>query len=195
MNSKEVALCSVFTALGIMLERIRIPTLPGQVQFYFWEIPVVIALLLFGFRLGFSVAVLTAFGQALIFPRALGFLFPIWNLIAMLTTLIGVYVGQRLVKWRVSRTSQANMLKIKPVLYLVSLAIVFRLSLMPFVNYFMYRFMMPIFVGRSFSDAFIMALMPGLLAYDAIIMLYTVPTSYIIAKMINKNLNIGNQLF
>ncbi len=193
MNAKEVALCSVFTAIAIALDRVRIPL--GPIPFYFWEIPIVIALLLFGFKFGFSVAALSVFGQALIFPRALGFLFPIWNLIAMSTVLIGVALVQRLITWRASRTSQVKPFRIKPVVYFTFTAIVFRLLLLPFVNYFMYKFMMPIMVGPSFSDAYIMALMPGLLIFDAILVLYTVPTSYIIAKTVQKNLKIGNQLF
>jgi hypothetical protein len=50
-------------------------------------------------------------------------------------------------------------------------------------------------IGQSFSDAYIIALTPGLLVFDAILLLYTVPTSYIIAKTVNKNLNIGNHIF
>ncbi len=88
MNTKEVALCSVFTAIAIALDQVRIPTITGLPSFYFWEIPIVIALLLFGFKFGFAVATLSVFGQALFFPRVLGFLFPIWNLIIMSTTLV-----------------------------------------------------------------------------------------------------------
>ena len=171
MNAKEVALCSVFTALAIALDRFRIPL--GPVSFYFWEIPIVIALLLFGFKFGFSVAALSAFGSALIFPRAYGMLFPIWNLIAMSTVLVAVSLVQRLITWRVSRTSEVKPFRIKPVIYFTAAAMAIRLAAMPFVNYFMYKFMMPIMVGPSFTDAAIMALIPGLLVFDAVLVLYT----------------------
>jgi hypothetical protein len=149
--------------------------------------------LLFGLKLS-SIATLTAFGQALIFPRALGVLFPIWNLIAMLTGIIGVYLGYKLVKWRASRKPQTNNAEIKPGRYFVSLSIIFRLTLMPIVDFFMYKFMMPLF-GPGFSDAHIIGLMPILLVFDLILVLYTVPTSYAIAKMVNRKLNLGNQVF
>jgi riboflavin transporter FmnP len=193
MNSKEVALCSVFTAIAISLGDVRIPTITGLPLFYFWEIPIVIALLLFGFKIGFTITALTACGQALIFPRALGVIFPIWNFIAMLTGIVGVYLGYKLVKWRASRNPQVNIAEIKPARYFLSLSIVFRLAFMPFVDFFMYKFLMPIF-GPSFSDAYIMGLMPGLLVFDLILVLYTVPTSYAIAKIVNRNLNLGNQI-
>jgi hypothetical protein len=196
MNTKEVALCSIFTAIAIALERVRIPAVFAPIQFYFWEIPIVIAALLFGLKFGFSVAALSAFGQALIFPRALGFLFPIWNLIEMSAALVGVYLAQRLITWRISRTSQEKAFKkIKPVVYFTASVMAVRFAVTPFVNFFMYKYMMPIVVGQSFSDAYIIALTPALLVFDAILVFYSVPTSYIIAKMLNKNLSIGNRIF
>jgi len=195
MNTKEVALCSIFTAIAIALERVRISAIFASVQFYFWEIPIVIAALLFGLKFGFSVAALSAFGQALIFPRALGFIFPIWNLIEMSAALVGVFLAQRLIMWRTSRTSQVKAFKIKPVVYFTAAAMAVRLTVTPFVNFFMYKYMMPIVVGQSFSDAYIIAMTPALLVFDIILVLYSVPTSYIIAKTINKNLSIGNHIF
>jgi riboflavin transporter FmnP len=194
MNAKEVATCSIFTATAIALDQVRIPTLPGQVSFYFWEIPIVIALLLFGFKLGLTVAVLSSIGQALIFPRPLGFLAPIWNLTVMLSTLVGVALAQKFITWKTSRTPKLKEFKIKPVAIFTSSTLACRLALTPFVNYFMYKYMMPIMVGPSFSDAQILMLMPGLLAFDTILVLYTVPTSHIVAKTVNKNLRMGNTL-
>jgi hypothetical protein len=113
----------------------------------------------------------------------------------MSTVLVGVSLAYRLIAWKTSRTSQVKAFRIEPVVYYTSLAMVFRLTVTPFVNYFMYKFMMPIVVGQSFSDAAIIALVPGLLVFDAILVLYSVPTSYMIAKIINKNLSVGNHIF
>lgn len=195
MNAKAVALCSMFTAIAIILDRVRIPTLPGQVQFYFWEIPIVIALLLFGFKLGFSVAVLSALGQALIFPRALGFLFPIWSIIVMSTLIVGVNVAYRILAWRASKSSGLKSFRIAPVVCLTASAIVFRLAPSPFINFFMYKYMMPLIGAPILSDATIIGMIPWLLAFDTILVLYTVPTSHAMAKIINKNLKVGNQVF
>ncbi|XHH09038.1 MAG: ECF transporter S component [Candidatus Bathyarchaeia archaeon] len=193
MNSKEVALCSIFTAIAIALSQIRIPTITGLPSFYFWEIPIVIAALLYGFKLGVLVAALSAIGQTLIFPRALGFLFPLWNFSIMLTTLIGLFLAYSLLKWKISKKEQVAPLKVNSVIYYTALALILRLALSPFINYFMYKFMMPIITGQMFSDITIIALMPILLAFDTILTIYTIPTGYLISKMVNNNLKIGNQ--
>jgi riboflavin transporter FmnP len=198
MNAKEVALCSIFAAIAIALERVRIPAVFAQVQFYFWEIPIIIALLLFGLKVGFSIAAITAFGQALIFPRALGFLFPFWNLVAMSTFLVGIFLVQRLINHRangVSGVSDVKHFRIKPVVWFIIAAMIFRLSMMPFVNFFMYKFLMPLVIGQIYSDVTIIAMIPSTMVFDAIFTLYTIPIAYMIAKKVNETLKIGNTIF
>lgn len=195
MNAKEIALCSIFAAIAIALERVRIPAIFAQVQFYFWEIPIIIALLLFGLKVGFSIAAITAFGQALIFPRALGFLFPFWNLIAMSTFLVAVFLVQLLINHRANGVSDVKYFGIKPIVWFTIVAMIFRLSVMPFVNFFMYKFMMPLVVGHFFSDVAIIAMIPSTMVFDAVFTLYTIPIAYMIAKRVNRTLKIGNCIF
>ncbi|MGD6809151.1 MAG: ECF transporter S component [Candidatus Bathyarchaeia archaeon] len=193
MHAKEIAVCSSFTAVSIALSQIRIPTIADLPFFYFWEIPIVIAALLFGFKVGVLTAALSSIGQALIFPKALGFLFPIWNFIIMLTSLIGIFLAYSLIKWKTTKKVQINPSKVNHVIMFTVSALIIRLLVSPFVNYFMYKFMMPIVTGQSFSDIYIIGLMPVLLAFDTILTCYTIPTSYLIAKVADNNLKIGNQ--
>lgn len=195
MNAKEVALCSVFAAVAIALDRFRIPAVFAQVQFYFWEIPIIIALLLFGFKVGFSIAAITAFGQALIYPRALGFLFPFWNLLAMSTFIVSVTLVKQILDRRKNDVTTMNYNRIKPIIYLTSISMAVRLLVMPFVNFFMYKYMMPIFVGQSFSDVAIIAMVPSSMVFDVILTLYTIPIAYMIAKKVYKILNVGHHIF
>ncbi len=192
MNAITVALCGVFAAVAIVLGRFSINL--GPIIFYFWEIPIVVALLLFGFKLGFTVATVSIFAQAIIFPRPIGLLFPVWNLIAMSTTLVAVSLTQWIIARKKFDALQAKKSRLKPVFCFVSAALVVRLSVMPFVNYFMYKFMMPLIVGRVYSDVYLAAFIPLLLIYDAVLIFYTVPTSYVIAKKVNSNLKMGNTL-
>lgn len=194
MNAKEVALCSVFAAAAIALDRFRIPAVFAQVQFYFWEIPIIIALLLFGFKVGFSIAAITAFGQALIYPRALGLLFPFWNLAAMSTFLVSVTLVQQILGRRKKDVLDNSFNRIKPIIYFISISMAVRLLVMPFVNFFMYKYMMPIFVGQSFSDVAIIAMVPSSMVFDIILTLYTIPTAYVIAKKVNITLNEGHRI-
>ncbi len=191
MNAKAVAMCSLFVALAIVLYRIRIPV--PSFQLYFWEIPIVAALLLFGPRFGFTVAGISVFAQAAIFPSQLGIIFPVWNLIAMSTTLIAVALMQWLIKnWR-SSESETRRMRVKPVFILVVAALILRETVMPFVNYFMYKFMMPL-AGQTFTDVAIMSAVTLSLIYDAVLVLYTVPFSYEIAKRVNVSLKMGNTI-
>ncbi len=195
MNAKEVALCSVFAAVAIALDRFRIPAVFAPLQFYFWEIPIIIALLLFGFKVGFSIAAITAFGQALIYPRALGFLFPFWNLLAMSTFIVSVTLVKQILDRRKNDVTTMNYNRIKPIIYLTSISMAVRLLVMPFVNFFMYKYMMPIFVGQSFSDVAIIAMVPSSMIFDVILTLYTIPIAYMIAKKVYKILNVGHHIF
>lgn len=188
MNAKAVALCSVFVAIAIILDRITIPF--GRVAFYFWEIPIVIALLLFGYKFSLTVATITAFAQALIFPRSIGFLFPVWNLIAMFVTLTSVALAQYVITKKLMGPGKLNSEK-KLISLLVLPALIVRVTVMPFVDYFMYKIMMPLFVGQVFTDVYIMSLLPFWLIYNSVLIIYTVPAGYKIAKTINQNLNMG----
>jgi riboflavin transporter FmnP len=191
MNAKAVAMCSLFVALNIVLYRVRVPV--PLFQFYFWEIPIVVAMLLFGFKFGLSVAVLSAFFQALIFPPALGIIFPIWNIIAMSTTLIAVGLTRWLITtWRSSGSGTSN-LSAKPMIFLVIAALILREAVMPFVNYFMWKFMVPL-AGQATSDVVVMGAVTASLIYDAILVLYTVPIGYLIAKRVNVSLRMGNTI-
>jgi riboflavin transporter FmnP len=191
MNAKAVAMCSLFVALNIVLYRVRVPV--PSFQFYFWEIPIVVAILLFGFKFGLSVAVLSAFCQALIFPPALGIIFPIWNIIAMSTTLMAVALTRWLITtWRSSGSETRNMWA-KPMVFLVIAALILREAVMPFVNYFMWKFMVPL-AGQATSDVVVIGAVTASLIYDAILVLYTVPIGYLIAKRVNVSLRIGNTI-
>ncbi|XHH09813.1 MAG: ECF transporter S component [Candidatus Bathyarchaeia archaeon] len=189
MNAKSVALCSMFVALAVLLARITIPV--GPISLYFWEIPIVIALLLFGNRFGFTVAVISVFTQALVFPRSMGLLFPVWNLIAMSTTLAAI----ALIRWffchKISETKYKAKSEKRMLIGFVAAALLLRVGIMPFVDYFMYKFMLPIFIGQAYTDTYIMGLMSFILVYNTVLTLYTVPTSYTIARKLNQSLKIS----
>jgi hypothetical protein len=191
MNSRNVALCSVFVAIAIILDRFTIPFV--KVSFDFWEIPLVIALLLFGYRFSLIVATVTVFAQALIFPRSLGLLFPVWNLVAISITLTSVALVQYFITKKAKGSLRINSEK-KIILFLVLPALVVRVAVMPFIDYFMYKVMMPIVVGEVFTDATIIGLLPFWLIFNSVLILYTVPISYTIAKKVNRDLRMGNSL-
>jgi len=194
VNARAIAIIIAFAALSIALVPFRIPTLywPGF-YYYFWEIPIVAAFLLFGLKCGVSVAALNGVARMLLFPGPLGFFIPPWGLVVTSSTLLGVYLAYRLLTRRASQ--EKTLLGRRPVVYFTGLGVLSRAAIMSFLDYaVLYRVLLPLVLGRSFSDAYIIALMPGIVFFNVIVPLYTIPISYFIAKTVSKNLKVGNQL-
>ena len=191
LNTKAIALTIVFTALAIALSPIAIPAgyLPGF--FYrFWEIPIVAAFLLLGPKSGVIVAVLRTVAALTLFPGPAGVVGPPVTLLVTLNMLLGVYVADRLLK---RKASQDENLGTKPVMYFTALGTLTRVALSTFVTYVLFRFLLPL-VGFSFSDTQIMALIPVVMLFDLTLSLYTIPVGYLMARIVSRNLKIGNQL-
>jgi hypothetical protein len=64
------------------------------------------------------------------------------------------------------------------------------MAIVQFIMYPVWRFFLP----RVLSDAQIMVLVPPLLLFALTLCLYTIPIGYLIAKIVNKTLAVGNKL-
>jgi riboflavin transporter FmnP len=102
MNTKTLATIAVFSAVTISLNPISIPApfLPNF-PYRFWDIPIIVAFFLFGFKVALSIAALNGVGQLLLFPRPIGVVAPIWFFIAILTLLLGLYSVTKLLNRRI----------------------------------------------------------------------------------------------
>jgi hypothetical protein len=191
MKTQSIALIITFTALCVSLVPFRIPTLfwPGF-YYYFWEIPLVAAFLLFGFKVAFSISVLNALARLLIFPGQSPLLAFIISFMPLLTMLLGVYLAQKLVQRQVSNGKLIS--AARATVYFATLGVIVRAGIMPFIDYAQYHFLFPLFLGRDFSEAYILALMPGIVMFNILVPLYGVSIGYIVAKAVGKNLKIGN---
>ena len=99
MNTKEIALTMVFTAIAIVLTPIAVPAGYLLGFFYrFWEIPIVAAFLLLGPKIGVAVTLLRTLAELTLFPGPAGALGPIMVLPVTLAMLLGTYVGGVLLK-------------------------------------------------------------------------------------------------
>jgi riboflavin transporter FmnP len=193
MNTKEITLIITFTALCIVLIPIRIPTLywPGF-NYYFWEIPIVAAFLLFGFKVAFPISVLNAVVKLVFFPGQAPLLGFIIGFMPTLTMLFGVYLAQKFIKTRVSDGKTISATR-ATILY-TALGVAARAGIMPFIDYAQYHLLFPLFLGRDFSEAFILALMPGIVLFNILVPLYGVSIGFLLAKAVNKNLKMGTKL-
>jgi riboflavin transporter FmnP len=191
LNTKTIALIIVFTALAIVLNPVGVPAvfLHGF-YFRFWEIPIVVAFLLLGPKIGVTVAVLRTLSEMTLFPGPAVFIGPPITLLSTLGMLLGLYIANRLLRHKGSNNITHG---IKPVTYFTALGTLVRMSFTPFLTYILYSFLLPI-VGINVPQSAIMGLIPLVLLFDLILSLYTIPAGYIIARIVSRNLKVGNQL-
>lgn len=182
----------MFSALTIALDPVRIPSVYLLGVFYrFCEIPIVAALLLFGPKIGVSVAVLNVAAEIILVPGPTVFVSPPFVLMLTLSMLLGVYSALRFLKPRASLSENRGT---KAIIYFTAFGALFRTALAPFILYPLYRFLLSLVVGLSFSDIQVIALMPSLMLYAFTFSLYTIPIGYLIARTVSRNLKVGNQL-
>ena len=144
MNSKSIALIVTFTALCIALIPIRVPTIfwPGF-YFYFWEIPIIAAFLLFGLKVALSISVLNGVAR-LFFPGQAPLLGFIIQFMPLLTMLLGVYLAEKLVQSRISGGKSIS--AARATVYFTAIGVAVRVGIMPFIDYAQYHFLFPLFL-------------------------------------------------
>jgi riboflavin transporter FmnP len=190
MKTKSIALAIMFAAIAIGLTAIKIPTFfyPGGF-FRFSQIPVVIAFLLFGFRIGGLVGFVTLLGQIAVFPfnpSAVFIAYPM-EFASALVMFVGMHLSNRLIKN--DSSGRYSLLK-KPAIGLTAFAALFRGGIIPFADYGVaFHVLVPLVVQVKLPEAYIVALVPSFFAYNVIVPLYTVPVAYFIAKRVSRSLN------
>lgn len=101
-SSRKIALVALFTALAAILNLLISVPDPGAsfLLFEVWEIPILTVLLIMGIRGAATVAVLNALVLEAIKPGALP-TGPLYNLIAILSTFVGVLLSRRVIEaWK-----------------------------------------------------------------------------------------------
>jgi len=188
MNTKEITLIVTFAALTIALDPFRIPSvyLPG-VYYRFCEIPIVVAFLLFGPRIGISIAALNVFAEIVLFPGPVVFVGRPVVFVLVLSMFLGIYSANFLLKRKAQLSSNFNL---KTAIYYTAFGTLIRTAVAPLVNYPFYRFAVPLLTGLSLSNAYVMALMPAFMIYALTFSLYTIPIGYLIARTVSRNLKL-----
>jgi riboflavin transporter FmnP len=191
MNARSIALITTFAAIAIALNTIRIPTIywPGF-SYHFSEIPIVVAFLLFGPTVGVLVDVLHIAGQLLFFPVGpVGFVVYPMGFVAVLLMLAGVYLASRFTSRKVG--SEKPLSEKKRTIYLTAFAAAIRGGIMPFLTYgVLYHALLPLVLGTSIPEAYIIALVPSFVLYNVTLPLYTVPIAYFVATKVGRYLKI-----
>jgi hypothetical protein len=178
MKTKVLALTITFAAVTIFLNPrfsgLAIPSFVPTLWFQFWEIPVFAAFLLFGFKPSLLVAVLNTTILLLISP-GLPFNEPISNLTAVVSTLIGLWLADNLLIRK--KIEEKGHRTLKGLIISTVISIMIRLVIMmPYIYV----------VCTIFGTIGLVIPLFSLIAlYDTIVVIYSVPVAYMIAKAVS----------
>ena len=196
MDTKTLSTTIVFAAVTVALNPaisgIAIPAPYAPYLLYqIWEIPIVAAFVLINRKSAVSIALLNAVVLVTFFPGALpsG---PIYNLIAILSMLLGIFIVQKSYKTKIPTNSTQNeseYTKTKFVTLSTVLGIILRVVVMTVVNYVVLRYPYPL--GYQIEElAIVTVFLPPTGLFNATLALYTIPVGLFVAKAINKNLKL-----
>jgi len=183
LDTKKLAVAAVFSALTVALNlsplKFPAPFLPF-LYYQVWEIPIVVALLLFGPATAVLVSIVNTVALIALFPGALP-TGPVYNLAAVLSMLAGVYGGQWLTK-KVGKNQKEAFLVIAVTL----LGVALRVAAMSVVNWEFIKYPPP--VGFSMPEETVAAIMPLVAFFNGSLAAYTVPAGYFLAKAISRGI-------
>lgn len=190
MKTKALAASIVFAALTVALNPaisgIGIPAPYAPFLIYgLWEIPIVAAFLLIGPAAGTLISLLNAVVLFAFFPGALP-TGPFYNLIAIFSMLLGVYLGRKLFA---ARSTQGQVV-LKIAAASTVLGIIIRVLAMTIVNYVTLRYDYPI--GFSMTELQILAFLPAAALFNGTVALYSVPIGEFIADVVKSRLKFNN---
>jgi riboflavin transporter FmnP len=186
MDSKKISILVVFAALTVFLNisPIKIPAPYAPFLIYqLWEIPIVTVSILYGFQMGVSVSIINTLILLLIYPGALP-TGPIYNFIAVLSMLSGIYIVKKLYLTFIKINNE----KISNIASTI-LGIIMRVIIMTILNWIVLPFPPPI--GFSLPLDITIAYLPLIGFFNATLALYTIPLGLMLAKAVNDRLNIS----
>jgi len=191
MNTKALAMSIMFAGVAIVLNPvitgIRIPS-PFLTGLYYqvWDIPILIAFLLLGFKYGVFAGVLNSFFLFAVFPGPSQPFYAPSNVVAQFSMMIGIYLAIKIFIQR--ELPKKTISRIKLIVTSTILGILVRLPIMLAVMFAILRYFM------GLTEPIVLALLFVQVIYILVISAYTIPIAFVIARAVNKNLKVGNQL-
>jgi riboflavin transporter FmnP len=192
-NTRTLALIIIFISLAIALNvygpKIPFPIAPF-LYYQLWEIPIVVAFLAIGPKAGVTITVINSLILLAVFPGGLP-TGPLYNLIAVLAMLIGIYIPYRIATHGCKIENLGSFLRQHVKLITVAataLGIIFRVVITSFVNYFALQ--QPYPIGFSFQPVDALAFLPVGAVFNATIAIYTIPVAIGIAIALTSRVKI-----
>jgi riboflavin transporter FmnP len=184
VNTKTLALIIIFVALATALNIAgpKIPAPYAPFLFYqLWEIPIVVAFVLLGPKVGVAITVINTLILFAVFNPGSN-AGPLYNLFAILSMFLGIYIPYKLAIRGCKKENFSNYLKqhIKMIsISATALGITMRVVVTTVVNYFAIQ--QPYPIGFSFTQPAALAFLPLSALFNATVALYTIPIAIAIA--------------
>jgi riboflavin transporter FmnP len=171
-------------ALNLSPIKFPAPYLPF-LYYQVWEIPIVVAFLLFGPITGVSVSIINTAALFVLFPGALP-TGPIYNLIAVLSMLTGIYCARWLTRIFDKKQEESFFFFLLVIITVTLLGGALRVFIMSFVNWELIKYPPPI--GFSMPEEVVIAILPFVALFNGSLAAYTVPAGYLLAKTISRGI-------
>jgi riboflavin transporter FmnP len=188
LNTKELATTIVFAALTVALNPGVVPAtgVPAPYApfliYGLWEIPIVAAFILISPTSGIIISILNAAVLFAFFPGPLP-TGPFYNLIALFSMLLGLYIAQRFINH--DGTNQQKVLKFAAASTI--LGIILRVAVMTVVNYITLQ--QPYPIGFDLEEmAVLVTYLPATALFNGTVALYSVPMGEFIANVVKSRL-------
>jgi len=186
MEPKTLATIAIFSALSIALVlspfKFPAPYAPF-LKYQIWEIPIVAAFLLYGPLVGVVISIVNTGILLVVYPGDLP-VGPLYNLAAVLSMLLGVYIIHRFAAERFSKRQETILIALSTVLGSVARVTITSLMNWTFLPY-------PYPIGFSMPTEALVTLLPAIGFFNATVVLYTIPLSYFAARVVSFRMSIG----
>jgi len=194
MSTRAIAMTIAFAVLAIVLNPaisgvgVPFPPIPSLI-YNIWEIVIIAAFLLMGFKSGISVALLNSAFLFSVYPGPTRSIYALGNTVAVSSMMIGVYVANLLTR---KRSQEERLSGVRTITLSTVLAMILRVAVMAPIMYGILHF--NIVPARVPESAIIAVVLPLQAVYNVTIALYTIPVGYFVAKVVSRNLEIGNKI-
>lgn len=192
MESKTIATISIFTALSVALvlspAKFPAPYAPF-LKYQIWEIPIVAAFLLYGPLVGVATSIINTIILLVVYPGDLP-TGPLYNLAAVLSTLLGIYIIQRFAARYFGRLQETSFGRLQETIltaFSTALGSIARVGIMTIVNWAFLRYPYP--VGFSMPEEALTAMLPTIGLFNATLALYTIPLGYSVSRAVSFGTN------
>lgn len=184
MNTKQLAVTIIFIALTAALS-IAGPKIPAPyapfLYYELWEIPLVVAFLALGPKVGTAVSIINSLILIAFFSPN-GPIGPIYSLIAVLSMYLGIYIPYKIATHGCKSENLGTFLGERKTLFIISatiLGITLRVLVTTVVNFFALQ--QPYPIGFSYTQEAALLFLPVSALFNATVAVYTIPIGIAVA--------------